>query len=232
MPRSSIRVLLFALALVGAFTALALATARPGDPAVFPPKPAEPRVTAFLSHNGYHAELALPATFIRGHGGATADALEHLDPPRWVLIGWGDARFYRGTGWSLQRVGDGLRALWPDNPAVLRLTPLHRAPDQAFAHGVLRVELSEVGAERLLRRVDRSFRTVDGRTIPASAAGGSAMYFQSVERFSASRLCNNWTGELLRAAGVPTTPALHVLPQGLVWDVRLRKRTSWAPERR
>ena len=163
-----------------------------------------------------------------------ADALDHLELAPWVLVGWGDARFYTQTGWSFERIGDGLRALWPDNPSVLRFTPLDRQPDQAFEHGVLRLELSEAGAEQLLRRLDRSFGTAGGRTIPVPPrqASGSATYFQSVERFSVARLCNNWTGELLNAAGVPTMPVLHVLPQGLVWDVRRRSQAQPAPERR
>lgn len=216
------------------FVATALATAQPGDPAVFPPRPQEPSVTIFQSHNGYHAELALPVAVVRARGGPTADALNHLRPSPWVLVGWGDARFYMGSGWSFRRMGQGLAALWPDNPSVLRLTPLDRSPDQAFEGDVLRIELSAVGAERLLRRLDRSFRTAGARTIPLGAgqADGSVVYFQSVERFSVARLCNNWVGELLSAAGVPTLPALHALPQGLAWDVRRRVQSDPAPERR
>lgn len=73
-----------------------------------------------------------------------------------------------------------------------------------------------------------------GRAIPVPARrpNWSAVYFQSVERFSVARLCNNWVRKLLNAAGVPTTPALHVLPQGLIWDVWLRSQTHPVSERR
>lgn len=230
MRRSRLRLVLLLLAAVAA-TLVATALARPGDPHVFPPKAGEPRVAVFLSHNGYHTELALPTAFVRRRGGVTAEALDRLDPAPWVLVGWGDARFYMQTGRSFERVADGLRALWPDNPSVLRLTPLNRDPDRAFEHGVLRLELSEVGAERLLRRVDRSFRTAGGHPLPVPArqADGSAIYFRSVERFSMAKLCNNWTGEVVNAAGVPTMPALHVLPQGLMWDVGRRTDARPAP---
>jgi hypothetical protein len=234
MRRSWTRLLLLLAAVAAVFVGTALATAQPGDPAVFPARPQEPSLAIFQSHNGYHAELALPAAFVSGQRGATADALSHLRSSPWVLVGWGDARFYMGTGWSLRRIRDGLRALWPDNPAVLRLTPLDRSPDQAFERGVLRIEISERGAQRLLRRLDRSFQTAGGRTIPLAAgqSNGSAVYFQSVERFSVGRLCNNWVGQLLNAAGVPTLPALHALPQGLEWDIRRRLPTGPAPEPR
>jgi hypothetical protein len=176
----------------------------------------------FLTHNGYHAELALPAALLRSRARAAAEALDHLGPSPWVLVGWGDARFYRQAGWSAERVRDALRALWPDNPAVIRLTPLNRAPELALRHGVLRIELSEPGEERLSQRLDHAFRIVGGRPlqVPALKAGDKAKYFESVERFSIAKTCNEWIGQLLNAAGIATTPMLDAAPQGLMWDIR------------
>jgi len=220
----SITHVLVALSLLVVLVAAAWATTRPGDPSLFPAQPGTPRLVVFLSHNAYHAELGLPTAFIRRQGGAAAAALDDLPPSPWVLIGWGDSRFYRTSGWSLARFRDGLHALWPNNPSVIRLTPLDREPDLAFKRGVLRVELSEPGAERLLERLDHSFRTVRGRPVrvPALQAGDPAAYFESVERFSIARMCNDWVGAVLNAAGLPTTPILDLAPQGLVWDVQLR----------
>jgi len=230
----ALRLAVSLLVVAAALTAITLVTARPGDPTLFPPAPGAPQVVVFVSHNGYHAELALPTATVRRHGGASAAALDQLSAAPWVLVGWGDARFYRGTGWSMERFADGLRALGPGNRSVLRLTPLDRDPDEAFASGILRIALSERGAERLLRRLDRSFRTMGGRPIPVPAPQQQrpAVYFESVERFSIGKLCNNWSGELLNAAGVPTTPALHALPQGLMWDVRSRLNGAQDRERR
>ena len=47
-------------------------------------------------------------------------------------------------------------------------------------------------------------------------------FFASVERFSLVHLCNDWTAELLNAAGLPTTPVLDTLPAGLWLDLQLR----------
>ena len=107
---------------------------------------------------------------------------------------------------------------------MLRLTPLSRPPDEAFEGGVLRLELSQRGARRLLRRLDRSFRLRNRRPAEVRSGGdqGAARYFMSVERFGLPRLCNNWTGELLDAAGLPGTPMLHLPPQGLLLDLRWR----------
>ena len=115
-------------------------------------------------------------------------------------------------------------ALPPSGPALLRLTPLSRRPDLAYDSGVLRRELTEGGARRLLQRLDRSFLVRGGRPVEAPSLGlhGDARYFESVERFGLPRLCNNWTGELLAAAGLPVTPALHLPPQGVMLDLRWR----------
>lgn len=215
----------FALTIVvlaAALVTIAAVTARPGDRSLYPPEPCAPRVEIFLTHNGYHAELALPAALLRSRRGAAAAALDHVGPAPWVLVGWGDARFYREGGWSPRRIADALRTLWPDNPSVIRLTSLSRRPDLAFRSGVLPVELSEPGAERLLQRLDQSFRLAGGRPVlvPALQAGDAASYFESVERFSFAKTCNVWIGQLLNAAGLATAPMLELLPQGLMWKVR------------
>jgi uncharacterized protein (TIGR02117 family) len=202
--------------------AIAAATVRPGDPRLFPPRPCAPHVIVFLTRNSYHAELALPVPWLRAQGGAAAEALDRLRPSPWVLVGWGDSRFFRQAGWSAERIRDALRALGPDNPSAIRLTPLNRAPDLAFRSGVLRIDLSQAGARRLMERLDRSFR-IEGRRplqIPTLQPSDQAAYFASVERFSIAKTCNEWTGQILNAAGLATTPMLDATPQGLMWEVR------------
>ncbi|MDP3748820.1 MAG: DUF2459 domain-containing protein [Phenylobacterium sp.] len=227
MSRRLGRPLRRAVAIVaGLFALTSVVTARPGDPGIYPPAPGEPRLTVYVIHNGYHTELALPSELVSRGGGPTAKALRRLPASPWVMAGWGDAEFYVGRGWSFQRVIDAVvAALPPGDPALLRLTPLSRAPDRAFKGGVLRVELSPKGAERMLRRLDGSFRLQDGEPVEAASAEdhGAARYFESVERFGLPMLCNNWTGELLDAAGLPTTPALHLPPQGVMLDLRRRR---------
>jgi uncharacterized protein (TIGR02117 family) len=202
-----------------------VATARPGDPAIYPAPAGAPRVTAYVVHNGYHAELALPSELARRRGGPLARALERLPASAWTMVGWGDAEFYIGRGWSLRRMGEAVRAAAPPaDPALIRLTPLSRDPDAAFEGGVQRLELSGEGAERLLRRLDRSFRLQAGAPVEIRSREdhGDARYFESVERFGPPKLCNTWTGELLDAAGLPTTPMLHLPPQGVMLDLRWR----------
>ena len=76
----------------------------------------------------------------------------------------------------------------------------------------------------LLARADRGFRLgPDGQPVISVAAHEAGeQYFQSGEGFGLLHLCNHWVGELLGAAGVPTTPVLDTLPAGLVLDLKLR----------
>lgn len=202
---------------------LAAATARPGDDYLYPPRPGRPTVTAYVVDNGYHTEIALPSRFVEARGGASARALSQLPPSPWVMIGWGDAAFYTGQGWSLRRIGEALdAALPPANASRLRLTPLARDPGQAFGKGALRLTLSEAGAERMLRRLEHAFRRLqNGAPVRAPSAPhhGAALFFEGAEDFGFPKLCNNWTGDVVANAGLPTTQALHLTPQGLMWDL-------------
>jgi hypothetical protein len=218
---------LAAAALIGAAAApiAVVVSARPGDPRLFPARPASAAVPVFVVHNGYHAELALPAALWRNRGGPFALAMQDLEPTPWVLVGWGDARFYRGRGWSWGRLAEAADAtLPPDNAAVLRLTPLAGPPTSASETDLLRLWLSPAGARALTARLDRAFVVSNHRPVVVAPAphAPTARFHASRERFGLPRFCNNWTGDLLAAAGLPTTPAVHLAPQGLMLDLRLR----------
>src|ERR1700722_4457574 len=89
---------------------LTLATARGGDPALYP-APAGQAVTIYLVDNGWHGDLAVPTDAIEAHGGALAAAVRETSSDPWTLIGWGDGRFYEASTSALSRVPDGLAAL-------------------------------------------------------------------------------------------------------------------------
>ena len=80
------------------------------------------------------------------------------------------------------------------------------------------------GLAALMARVDRSFAlTKAGAPIPLPVTRyPDEAFFASVEPFSAIHVCNDWTAELLDAAGLPTTPVLDTLPAGLWLDLKLR----------
>jgi uncharacterized protein (TIGR02117 family) len=198
-------------------------TARPANPALYPPHPADAQAI-FLIDNGFHSDLIIPRDAIVAHGGAIAAAAARLAPDPWVMVGWGDARFYEATSPWQGRVLDGLRAAFGGRPTVVHLEGVWGPPDQLWKSGVRRIPLSHAGLAALLDRADRAFALgPDGapRFVP-QPRGADEAFYESGEGFSLLHLCNHWTAELLNAAGLPTTPVFDTLPFGLRLDLRLR----------
>ena len=200
-----------------------LATAREGDARLYPPAP-EHAVTVYLVDNGFHTDLAVPSSALAGHLAGRAAAIATRRP--WVLVGYGDRRFFTQQGMSVARALDGLRALFvPGNPSILRFDGLAASPDRVYADGVRPLRLSPEGLHRIAVAIDTSLaRDAAGSPIPVPAPPEpDSRFFAARAPFSLIHLCNHWTAELLNAAGVPTMPVLDTLPAGLKLDVDLHK---------
>ncbi|MBS0411619.1 MAG: DUF2459 domain-containing protein [Proteobacteria bacterium] len=211
------------VALLGLVLA-ALATARPGDARLWP-APAGGAQSIYLVDNGFHTDLALPAQALAGHLAGRAAAAVSNRP--WVMVGYGDRRFFIEQGMSPRRAADGLRSLfWPGNASALRLDGLASSPDRVYADGVRRIAVSPAGLAAIAAHIDASLAR-DGAGAPIRLAAPpqpDTGFFAATQPFSLVHLCNHWTAELLNAAGLPTTPVLDVLPQGLKLDLWLRAR--------
>jgi hypothetical protein len=202
---------------------ITLVTAKGRDPALYPPKPGQ-GVAIFLVDNGFHSDLAIPRAAILAHGGTLARAVAATTSAPWVLVGWGDARFYEDQSPWQGRIFDGLRALLGGRPTVVHLEGVGMSPDRAWRDGVHHIVVSPAGLAALLIRADRAFRLGgDGAPVPVAIAAGSGEgFFESGEDFSLLHLCNHWTAQLLHAAGLPVTPVVDTVPAGLVADLQLR----------
>ena len=110
------------------FAALAIATARWGDPSLWPPAPGAPITEIVIVNHGYHVGIAIPRAALAEQAsrqglsalGYIATRFADFD---WLEIGWGDEGFYRyvPTADSLT-VALALRALFrADNPSVLHV---------------------------------------------------------------------------------------------------------------
>lgn len=202
---------------------LTLATAKSGDPALYPPQPGQ-GVAVYLVDNGFHSDIAVPRAAIAAAGGPIAVATARATSQPWVLIGWGDERFYEARSAWEDRLPDGLRALGGGRPTVVHLEGVWLRPDLAWRDGVRRIVISPAGLGALLRRADRGFAVgADGAPIERPVVrDADEAFFASGEGFSLVHLCNHWTAELLSAAGLPTTPVLDSVPAGLWLDLQLR----------
>jgi len=228
--------LLLALAALGL---AALLTARPADPAIWPPRSDERPIEIVVISNGYHAGLALPrlalaqAASLRGYPALIA-VTQRFGAFDWIEFGWGDREFYR----LVPTPGDlsirlALRALFfPGNISVLHVVGIVGDPAQVFGGDLVRVPLSAVGFERMLAQLDATFVPPQAGALPDLGRGlyGPSLFYPANGTFSILHVCNHWVDALLGAAGLPTAPVLATVPAGLMLNLRWRAGLSMIPK--
>lgn len=203
----------------------------PGDRALWRAAPGEAGVQAHLLDNGFHTDLALPRAALEARPGPLAEAVRRLPPGDWVLIGWGDAKFYVDQSPIADRLPDGARAFFrPGNASVIMLDPAQRDPTQMFAEdGRRSFRLSPEGFERMAARIEASLDLSTGAPrVAAARQGDDARFFASREHFWIGRLCNHWTAGVLNAGGLPVRPARSIVSSELIAAIDREARSAAA----
>ena len=216
-PRTGLGAVIAAAA-IGLAAALWTWTA-PGDPARWRSAPGGPGVELHLLDNGFHTDLAVPRAALEARGGPLGEAVRGLPVGDWILIGWGDAKFYVDQSPIESRLPDGARAFFrPGNPSVIMLDPAQRDPTELFAEdGRRSFRVSRAGFEALAAHVEASLDLSTGAPrIAAARAGDDARFFASREHFSIAHLCNHWTAGVLNAAGLPVRPFRSIVSAELM----------------
>lgn len=185
----------------------------PGDPALWTPARGGAGVELSLLDNGFHTDLAVPRAALEARGGPLAEAVRSLAPGDWILIGWGDARFYVDQSPMADRLPDGARAFFrPGNASVIMLDPAQADPRTLYAEdGRQTFRVTQAGFDALAAHVEASLDLGSGAPrVAAARAGDDARFFASHEHFWIGRLCNHWTAGVLNAAGLPVRPVRSV----------------------
>ncbi|NJC40526.1 hypothetical protein GGQ87_000784 [Brevundimonas alba] len=224
--------LFIAAALVGAVAAVWTWTL-PGDAVRWQAADGAQAVELHLLDNGFHTDLAVPRAAIEARPGPLADAVRQLAPGDWILIGWGDARFYVDQSPIESRLPDGARAFFrPGNPSVIMLDPAQRDPRAAFAEeGRRTFRLTPAGFEALAAHIEASLDVSSGAPrIAAAREGDDARFFASRETFSVAHLCNHWTAGGLNAAGLPVRPFRSIVSAELLAAIDRAELDTAGPE--
>ena len=214
------------------FVTTVIATARWGDPRLWPPAPEAAHIEVFVVSHGYHAGIVVPRAALVGQSSRRAlSALGYVasrfaDFDR-LEIGWGDEGFYRAvpTARSLTAALAVRALLRPGNPSVLHVVGVKNDPRAMFANSdLVRLELGAAGFERMADKLDATFaRSPDGLPEELGAGlYGASLFFRANGAFHLFNVCNHWIAGLLDAAGVPTAPVLATLPVGLLLDLEWR----------
>jgi len=232
--RRAARYLAFGLAAsLIAVVALAVATARPGNPALWPPSANSGLIEVFVVSHGYHAGLALPTAQMadvagRQGGAALIAVAQRFAGYPFIEMGWGDAGFYTSVP-EISSLTPGLafRALFlPGNASVMHVVGLPDTPRRSFAFAeIVRVTVSEEGFGRMMRDLDASFARSGEAAQPEvlrQGLYGPSLFYRANGSFSIFNVCNHWVAKLLSVAGVPTAPVLATLPEGLIFDLKWR----------
>lgn len=164
-------------------------------------------IDVFLLSNGIHVDFLLPAE--------TPVQSWHLElPPAdfagardgwpYVLLGWGNRRFYLETPtWADLELGTALQAVWPGATVVhaeyMRAPPLE-------GDSCRRVRLGPEAYGKLCRFVREAFRRDPlGKPIriPGKGYGDTDNFYEAEGSYHAFNTCNVWTQRGLAACGAP-----------------------------
>ena len=221
--------------IVGALVLAVILTARPGDPALYPPAEAPQQVIHVVSH-GWHSGIALPVAALTGPGAGPAlrDIAVRFRAYPTLEFGWGEARFYAATptlaefDWRLA-----LGALFTPggSDGVIQVVGLDANPRASFPHAdILAIPVSAAGLEKLLARLEAGFALADGHPVDVGPGlYGPSLFYRGAGRFSWTNVCNHWTAGLVNAAGLPVAPVLATLPRGLILDLEWRSGATAVP---
>ena len=202
-------------ALVALLATLALALVLGALPGGSPPPPVADTVRIAVLSNGFHSDIALPATgdTLERLGLDAADYPVAREAVSFWAVGWGSRAAYT----SLVAVADltpGLVA----RAVAFDETVMHVMPTGPIAagNGVWFVDVPRERYDALLADLRGWFAST--APIPGVDQGFADRFYPGAGRFTAWYGCNAWVGARLRGAGVPVgrwTPAAQSLAYGL-----------------
>jgi uncharacterized protein (TIGR02117 family) len=135
----------------------------------------------------------------------------------YVMVGWGDARFYRDTPrWSDIRPGTAVAAVAGSGEALIHVDRIKRLPRAGLRILVLRGAEYDALLSFIERQMPRNEYMFAAPSQPGYGADDRFFVALDVYQYSAFFTCNNWVSEGLAQAGIKTgtwTP----LPFGVMW---------------
>lgn len=151
--------------------------------------------------NGFHTDLEFAADLL-----PPSHPLRRLHPGAQRLqLGWGDKAFYQSEGTNMLL---GARSLLPGGAVTIHLLDSPGPPIETlyYPSAVSRVAISREGAQRLAAWIDAAL-VLDANGLPVierpGHLPGHSLFLAARGDFHAFRVCNHWTADALREAGVP-----------------------------
>ena len=161
-------------------------------------------IPIFVETNGVHVSLIVP---ISAAGEDLSDLIrpEHLADSNLygthVMIGWGHRRVYRNARtWGDVKAADIASAIIGSDETTLHI--YHLIDPRPASHRK-RFLVTQAQFHSIMASIRSTFRlTADGRSTAYPAYSENNLFYDSVGHYSAYTTCNEWTGAVLRKAGV------------------------------
>lgn len=181
-------------------------------------------ITIFVRSNGVHTWIVMPKVTPQFDWRPFAPP-GHLRDPRYgwgdhIAVGYGERNFYLNTPtWSDLTLSTALRAGAGLGDALMHVEHDHGPEAQDWQRPIV---VTPAQYRRLAYAVAQGFRRDGaGATVPLIGRGYNDwdVFYEGRGGYSAVLTCNEWTGRMLRAAGVRTglwTP----LEQSIMWRLR------------
>jgi uncharacterized protein (TIGR02117 family) len=161
-------------------------------------------IPIFVETNGVHVSLIVPIV-AAGEDLSRYIRPEDLSDPSLYgthfMIGWGHKAVYRNAKtWADVRSGDVASAVFGSDQTTMHVYHLIN-PRASPVRKQFNVRPSEY--RKIIQQIRASFNTgTQGRTTAYPAYGPNNIFYDAHGHYSAVNTCNNWTGRVLRNAGV------------------------------
>ncbi len=157
-------------------------------------------IDIFVETNGVHVSLIVPMEDL-------SDLIrpEHLFDQNLygthAMVGWGHSGVYRNARtWADVRSGDVASAIFGSDDTTLHIYHLFDPKQETFRK---KIRVSDDEYRIIIQQIRGAFRLkANGQSSPHPAYGPNNLFYDSSGHYSAVHTCNNWTGEVLKNAGV------------------------------
>lgn len=161
--------------------------------------------TVYFIYRGWHTSILLDAKLLAAKNPQLASELEGQTYAR---IGWGDGDYFTGKNKSTVAAA---RALIASGYSAVQLLAYDNEPFAEIpADTLVPLAITEEGMDKLVTYLGSSIALDShGKPVYLSAYGDSmGTFFQSKDHYSVFSNCNTWSGNALRAAGLPVANRL------------------------
>jgi len=180
--------------------------------------------TIYFIYRGWHTSILLDATWLAAQSPQLA---ADLKGQKYARIGWGDGDYFTGKSKSTMTAA---KALVASGYSAIQLLTYEYEPFTEIPKDTrVPLAITDEGMQKLIAYLAGSI-AMDGQGKPVRLlAYGDAMgtFFQSKDHYSVFSNCNTWSGNALRAAGLPI--ANRLTAQGVFEQARFI--SQWQAER-